>query len=173
MRIGSDRYERTECRSIRRNGTSAELLATVAGELDLATPKLGAGPFYPALLHFRRRIDKALWVEVCTARIDRVSTRKVEGLVRAVGNESGISKSRVPRISGEIDEVLAEFLHRRLDHNCFPYLFLDAIHLDIHQGGLIRRAHWRPSSNCSPATHQSPEATYHSGPPWSGPAEIE
>lgn len=61
-----------------------------------------------------------------TAWIDGVSTRKVEDLVRALGNESGISKSQVSRICGEIDEAVTEFLHRRLDHTWFPYLFLDA-----------------------------------------------
>ena len=74
---------------------------------------------------------------ICTAWIDGVSTRKVEDLVRALGNESGISKSQVSRICGEIDEVVAEFLHRRLDHTWFPYLFLDATYLDIRQGGRV------------------------------------
>ncbi|MCZ4327923.1 IS256 family transposase [Brachybacterium paraconglomeratum] len=99
------------------------------------------GQFSPggdtALLHPRRRVDKALWAVICTAWIDGVSTRKVEDLVRALGNESGISKSQVSRICGEIDEVVAEFLHRRLDHTWFPYLFLDATYLDIRQGGRV------------------------------------
>ncbi|GAP79892.1 MULTISPECIES: IS256 family transposase [Brachybacterium] len=137
VKIGADRYERSPSRSTRRNGTRAKRLATPAGELDLAIPKLRAGSFYPALLHPRRRVDKALWAVICTAWIDGVSTRKVEDLVRALGNESGISKSQVSRICGEIDEVVAEFLHRRLDHTWFPYLFLDATYLDIRQGGRV------------------------------------
>ncbi|MEU2419417.1 IS256 family transposase, partial [Brachybacterium paraconglomeratum] len=137
VKIGAERYERSPSRSTRRNGTRAKRLATPAGELDLAIPKLRAGSFYPALLHPRRRVDKALWAVICTAWIDGVSTRKVEDLVRALGNESGISKSQVSRICGEIDEVVAEFLHRRLDHTWFPYLFLDATYLDIRQGGRV------------------------------------
>ena len=91
VKIGAERYERSPSRSTRRNCTRAKRLATPAGELDLAIPKLRAGSFYPALLHPRRRVDKALWAVICTAWIDGVSTRKVEDLVRALGNESGIS----------------------------------------------------------------------------------
>ena len=136
-KIGAARYERTPSRSTRRNGTRVKRLATPAGELDLAIPKLRAGSFYPALLHPRRRVDKALWAVICTAWIDGVSTRKVEDLVKALGNESGISKSQVSRICGEIDEAVASFLTRRLDHTWFPYLFLDATYLDIRQGGRV------------------------------------
>lgn len=118
--IDAGRYERTQTRSTRRNGTRSKRLATPAGELDLAIPKLRSGSFYPALLHPRRRVDKALRSVICTAWIDVVSTRKVDDLVRALGNESGISKSQVSRVCGEIDEFMTEFLHRRLDHTWFP-----------------------------------------------------
>lgn len=53
---------------------------------------------------------------ICQAWIDGVSTRKVEQLVRALGNDTGISKSTVSRICAEIDEAVHEFLHRRIDH---------------------------------------------------------
>lgn len=135
--IGAGRYERSETRLTRRNGTRSKRLATPAGELDLAIPKLRSGSFYPSLLHPRRRVDKALWSVICTAWIDGVSTRKVEDLVRALGNESGISKSQVSRVCGEIDEFVTEFLHRRLDHTWFPYVFLDATYLDVRQGGRV------------------------------------
>ncbi|MBM7502071.1 transposase-like protein [Brachybacterium muris] len=74
---------------------------------------------------------------ICTAWIDGVPTRKVADLVKALGNESGISTSQASRICGEIDEVVAEFLHRRLDHTWFPTVFLNATHLDIRQGGRV------------------------------------
>ncbi|MCF2710737.1 transposase [Schaalia hyovaginalis] len=56
-------------------------------------------------------------------------TRKVDQLVRALSNETGISRSTVSRICTEIDEAVAHFPTRRLDHTWFPYLFLDATHL--------------------------------------------
>ena len=88
-KIGAGRYERSPSRLTRRNGTRAKRLATPAGELDLAIPKLRAGSFYPALLHPRRRVDKALWAVICTAWIDGVSTRKVESAVSVRGGRPG------------------------------------------------------------------------------------
>lgn len=137
VKIGAARYERTETRATRRNGTRPKTLATPAGEVDLAIPKLREGSFFPTLLAPRRRVDKALYAVICQAWIDGVSTRKVDQLVRALGNDTGISKSTVSRICGEIDEVVHEFLHRRLDHAWFPYLFLDATYLDVRVRGRV------------------------------------
>ena len=63
------------------------------------------------------------------AYVHGVSTRKVDDLVAALGVESGISKSEVSRICGELDVELAAFRERRLDHVEFPYVFLDATYL--------------------------------------------
>lgn len=136
-RIGAARYQRSEERTTRRNGTRPKALATPAGEVELAIPKLREGSFFPSLLHPRRRVDKALYAVICQAWVDGVSTRKVDQLVRAMGNESGVSRSTVSRICGEIDEGVHEFLARRLDHTWFPYLFLDATYLDVRMRGRV------------------------------------
>ncbi len=140
-RIGAGRYERTVQRTTRRNGTREKVLATPAGQLDLAIPKLREVSFFPSLLHPRRRVDKALYSVICTAWIEGVSTRKVDELVKALGNEAGISKSSVSRICADIDEVVHAFMSRPLDHTWFPYLYLDATYLDVrHQGRVICQA---------------------------------
>ena len=132
--IGAQRYERTPHRTNRRNGTRPKTVATTAGEVELAIPKLRTGSFFPSLLHPRRRVDKALYAVICSAWIEGVSTRKVDDLVKALGNESGISRSTVSRICKDIDEGVHEFLSRRLDHTWFPYLFVDATYLDVRVG---------------------------------------
>ena len=132
--IGAGRYERTPHRTNRRNGKRLKTVATTAGEVELAIPKLRTGSFFPSLLHPRRRVDKALYAVICSAWIEGVSTRKVDDLVRALGNESGISRSTVSRICKDIDEGVHEFLSRRLDHTWFPYLFVDATYLDVRVG---------------------------------------
>jgi len=84
-RIGTDRYERTNQRTTRRNGNNTreevlatpagqleeEVLATPAGQLELAIPELREGSFFPSLLHPRRRVDKALYSVICTAWIEK------------------------------------------------------------------------------------------------------
>lgn len=66
-----------------------------------------------------------------------MSTRKVDQLVRALGNDTGISRSTVWRICAEIDETVAQFLTRPLDRTWFPYLFLDATYLDVRVWGRV------------------------------------
>ena len=132
--IGAQRYERTPERTNRRNGKRLKTVATTAGEVELAIPKLRTGSFFPSLLHPRRRVDKALYAVICQAWIEGVSTRKVDDLVKALGNESGISRSTVSRICKDIDEGVHEFLSRRLDRTWFPYVFVDATYLDVRVG---------------------------------------
>jgi putative transposase len=71
--------------------------------VELAIPKLRRGSFVPSLLERRRRIDRALYAVVMEAYVHGVSTRKVDDLVKALGAASGISKSEVSRICGELD----------------------------------------------------------------------
>lgn len=139
--IGASRYERSQERTTRRNGTRKKTLATTAGEVDLAIPKLRKGSFFPSLLNPRRRVDKALYAVICQAWIEGVSTRKVDDLVRALGNESGISRSTVSRICADIDDGVSEFLDRRLDHTWFPYVYVDATYVDVrHRGRVVSQA---------------------------------
>ncbi|MAT19428.1 MAG: IS256 family transposase [Leifsonia sp.] len=137
VKIGAAPHERTQERTTRRNGTRPKTPATPAGEVDLAIPKLREGSFFPSLLSPRRRVDKALYAVICQAWIDGVSTRKVDQLVRALGNDTGISRSTVSKICSEIDETVHEFLHRRIDDTWFPYLFLDATYLDVRVRGRV------------------------------------
>ena len=96
--IGAGKYERTSERTNERNGTRARTLSTTAGDLDLKIPKLRRGSFFPSLLERRRRVDQALFAVVMEAYLHGVSTRKVDDLVKALGADSGISKSEVSRI---------------------------------------------------------------------------
>ena len=136
-RIGAGRHERSPERTTRRNGSRPKTLATPAGEIELAIPKLREGSFFPSLLNPRRRVDKALYAVICQAWIDGVSTRKVDHLVKALGNDTGISRSTVSRICADIDEMVGEFLNRRLDHTWFPYVYLDATYLDVRMRGRV------------------------------------
>src|SRR5215208_254315 len=97
QQIGADRYERSANRTTHRNGSRTRLLSTKAGDVELKIPKLREGSFFPALLEPRRRIDRALLAVVMEAYVHGTSTRKVDDLVKALGVDSGISKSEVSR----------------------------------------------------------------------------
>lgn len=124
--IGAGPWERSEERTAQRNGTRTRVLTTTAGDLQLAIPKLRTGSFYPSLLERRRRVDQALFAVVIEAYLHGVSTRKVDDLVKALGAESGISKSEVSRICADLDEEVGAFTSRSLKDTGFPYVYLDA-----------------------------------------------
>ena len=50
-----------------------------------------------------------------------VSTRKVDGLVRAIGLEN-ISKSQVSELARELDKTVEQFLTRPLDIGPYRYI---------------------------------------------------
>jgi len=132
--IGAAPYERSENRATQRNGTRPRTLSTTAGDLDLKIPKLREGSFFPSLLERRRRVDQALFAVVMEAYVQGVSTRKVDDLVRALGADSGISKSEVSRICANLDQDVAEFRERRLDDTSYPYVFVDATYCKARVG---------------------------------------
>ena len=112
--IGASPFERTPARTTQRNGTRSRTLTTTAGDLELRIPKLRQGSFFPSLLERRRRVDQALFAVVMEAYVHGVSTRKVDDLVKALGADTGISKSEVSRICGNLDEDVAAFRDRPL-----------------------------------------------------------
>jgi putative transposase len=135
--IGAEPHERSEARTNQRNGHRPRLLSTKAGDVELAIPKLRRGSFFPSVLERRRRIDRALFAVVMEAYVHGVSTRKVDDLVKALGLESGISKSEVSRICTELDVDMAAFRSRSLGHVAFPYVFCDATYVKGRVGGRV------------------------------------
>jgi transposase-like protein len=139
-RLGAGPHERTPERTGQRNGHRPRLLDSRAGAIELAIPKLRTGSYFPDwLLEPRRRAERALVAVIQEAYVKGVSTRKVDDLVRAMG-ASGISKSEVSRLVGELDVDLAAFRERRLDEVRYPYLWLDAQYEKVRDGGRIVNA---------------------------------
>jgi hypothetical protein len=79
--------------------------------VQLLDPEAAGGvvSFLPSLLERRRRVDQALFTVVMEAYLHGVSTRKVDDLVKALGIDSGISKSEVSRICVDLDVEVAAF----------------------------------------------------------------
>lgn len=129
--IGAAPYQHTPQRTTHRNGHRDRLLTSTAGDLELQIPKLRSGSFFPSLLERRRRVDRALFAVIMEAYVHGVSTRSVDDLVKALGADSGISKSEVSRICAGLDEETIAFRTRPLDHTAFPYVFLDATYCKV------------------------------------------
>jgi putative transposase len=79
--------------------------------------------------------EKALTAVIQEAYLQGVSTRSVDDLVLATGM-SGISKSQVSRLCGEIDDKVKAFLARPIEDD-WLYLWIDATYVKVHQNGRI------------------------------------
>jgi len=96
-------HERTEERQNHRNGYRERTWETRAGTVDLKVPKLRRGSYFPEFLEPRRASEKAMIAVIQQAYVDGLSTRDVDNLVKTMGM-TGISKSQVSRLCGELDE---------------------------------------------------------------------
>ena len=132
---GAGYGEKNPLRQAQRNGYRDRDWQTRAGTVELRIPKLRTGSFFPSFLEPRRMAEKALTAVIQEAYIKGVPTRSVDDLVQAMGM-SGISKSQVSRLCGEIDDRIQSFLDRPLEGE-WPYLWLDATYVKVRQTGRV------------------------------------
>ena len=120
-----------------RNGYRVRDWDTRTGTIPLSIPKLRKGSYFPDwLLTPRRRAERALFQVVSECYVRGVSTRRVDGLVKAMGVK-GISKSQVSEMAKELDEMVDGFRDRPLEDGPYRYVWLDAITQRVREGGRV------------------------------------
>jgi transposase-like protein len=125
-----------DARLTHRNGYRERRWDTRVGTIDLAIPRVRDGSYLPSLLEPRRRVERALLAVVQEAYVLGVSTRRVEGLVGALGIGS-LSKSEVSRMCAALDAEVEAFRARPLTGERYPYLWLDATYLKVREAGRV------------------------------------
>ena len=134
---GAQRGARSPERANSRNGYRERDWDTRSGSIALQLPKLRKGTYFPDwLLQPRRRAEQALQAVVAECYLRGVSTRRVDGIVKAMGIE-GISKSEVSRLAQSLDETVEQFRNRPLDASPYRYIWIDALVHKCREGGRI------------------------------------
>jgi putative transposase len=128
-----------ERRTTQRNGYRPRTWDTRVGQLELATPKLRQGSYFPGFLEPRRRAEQALVAVVQEAYVNGGSTRKVDRLVAQLGLQ-GMGKDQVSRLCRGLDEQVRSFRERPWRAPT-PTLWLDAkVELVREPGGVRHKA---------------------------------
>ena len=142
--VGAAPHERSGARRGRRNGTKPRTLKTRVGEVELDVPQVRGRepkgfpcePYRPSLFNKWQRSERALLVACGEMYFQGVSTRNVREVLGAMC-EGEVSAMTVSRVAQELDEKLASFRCRRLDHTRWEYLMLDARYEKVRVEGRV------------------------------------
>jgi transposase-like protein len=137
--LGAAPYERAAGREGRRNGHKPRTLKTRVGELELSVPQVRGcenGPYHPSMFGRWERSERALLVACAEMYFQGVSTRNVREVLESMCG-GDVSAATVSRVAAELDEKLASFRARRLDHTAWPYLSIDARYEKVRVDGKV------------------------------------
>jgi transposase-like protein len=134
--LGAESGERTDSRSGYRNGTYQRKLTTRVGTLELEVPRDRDGTFQTELFQRYQRSERALVTTLMQMVVQGVSTRRVKKITTELcGRE--FSRSTVSRLTEGLEEQVDAWAERSLDQE-YPFLLLDAMHLDVRRQEAVR-----------------------------------
>jgi putative transposase len=123
-----------------RNGYRQREWDTRAGTIELAIPKLRTGSYFPSFLEHRRRAERALASVVATSYLLGSRPGGWEKLAVSLG-VTGLSKSQVSVMPGELDELVEGFRSRPLDAGPYTFVWIDALTQKVREGGRTINVH--------------------------------
>lgn len=135
--LGVQFHERSDQRRGYRNGTKPRKLLTRIGQLELEVPQVrGCEPYHPSLFNKWQRSERALLTACAEMYFQGVSTRNVRKVLEVMC-DGEVSATTVSRVAAELDEKLAAFIARRLEHAEWSYLMIDARYEKVRVEGRI------------------------------------
>lgn len=133
--LGAEAYQRSEGRTGYRSGHKLRIFTTRVGDLELLVPQDRDGTFSTVLFERFQRSEKALCLTLMEMYVQGVSTRKVKDVTEKLCGRT-FSRETVSRLSGELDQKVAEWRNRPLEGE-YPYLIVDALYEKVRRGGRV------------------------------------
>ena len=125
-------HERDPERQDYRNGYYERDYVVNIGKIKLKFPRTRSGKFSTEVFEKYKRNDQAFLLSMLEMVVNGVSTRKVTKVVDQLCGES-VSKSMVSDLTKQLDPVVKEWSERRLNHQYYRYLYVDAMYIKVRE----------------------------------------
>jgi putative transposase len=120
-----------------RNGSTGKTLATEQGPVEVRTPRDRKGTFEPQIVRKGQRRFEGFDDKILALYARGLSTRDIEAhLAEIYGVKVG--RDLISRVTDAVIEDVREWRQRPLD-DVYPVVFLDALVLEIREGGTVQR----------------------------------
>ena len=120
-----------------RNGSTGKTLATEQGPVEVRTPRDRKGTFEPQIVRKGQRRFEGFDDKILALYARGLSTRDIEAhLAEIYGVKVG--RDLISRVTDAVMEDVREWQQRPLD-DVYPVVFLDALVLEIREGGTVQR----------------------------------
>jgi putative transposase len=120
-----------------RNGSTGKTLATEQGPVEVRTPRDRKGTFEPQIVRKGQRRFEGFDDKILALYGRGLSTRDIEAhLAEIYGVKVG--RDLISRVTDAVIEDVREWRQRPLD-DVYPVVFLDALVLEIREGGTVQR----------------------------------
>ena len=130
-KIGAEKGVYDENRIGYRSGYRIRRFDTLLGTVYLSVPKLRHGGYIPFFVTEKKRSEQALIQVVQECRLNEVSVRKIQRIVKKLVIET-LSASEVSEINKGLDEMVDEFRSRQLESE-YALIRADALYEKIRE----------------------------------------
>lgn len=121
----------------RRNGHTSKTVRSEYGEIELEIPRDRNGEFEPLIVKKHQKNVSGIEEQVMALYAKGVSTRDIQDhLQNLYGIEA--SPALISNITNKIMPMVKEWQNRPL-HSIYAFLFMDAIHFNVKQDGMITK----------------------------------
>ena len=120
-----------------RNGTSGKTLKSSGGEVRIEVPRDRDGSFEPKIVKKYEKDISNIENQIISMYGRGMTTRDISSHINEIYG-FGLSESMVSRITNKILPTIDEWRQRPLD-KVYPFVFLDAIHYNVRDNGIIAK----------------------------------